>query len=221
VATKDDATDASDAADASDASDRSSDDDGDHPRRKKRQKITACSVVSGNIAREAGAILAANGRGGHAPRAAWDHRSAPERLDAIRRRFELDRAELDMLHRTGVVVPARLAQPSYAYGYHEIFQSQLPVYITADSLFHAIFASREAIDALALADLATRSGAAAGIATVEAAWSALAGRREDVSIAQLGELRKAAGITDLRGPQAFAALKRAIGDRFQRAESVG
>ena len=35
--------------------------------------------------------------------------------------------------------------PSYAYGYHEIFQSQLPVYITADSLFHAIFASHDAI----------------------------------------------------------------------------
>lgn len=41
-------------------------------------------------------------------------------------------------------------------------------------------------------------------------------RREDVSIGQLAELRKSAGITELGSPQAFAALKRAIGDRFQR-----
>src|SRR5689334_5887622 len=92
-------------------------------RRRKQQKITACSVTTTNIAREAGAILAANPRSAQAPRAAWDHRSAPERLDLIRRRFDLDRPELDVLHRTGVVVPARLELPSYAYGYHEIFQS--------------------------------------------------------------------------------------------------
>lgn len=365
-----DLADAANAADnPSGAADADGDaaDPGDYPQRRKRQRITACSVIDANLSRYAGAILAAHQRGGHARRAAWDHRSTPERLDAIRRRFDLDRPELDMLNRTGVVVPARLELPSYAYGYHEIFQSQLPVYITADSLFHAIFAShdaivgaletsslapalaealnrmhcalpaaaadyppdtvrdldlylavarslasggevhsirgdagvdrevadllakvraaadavpvelfgrprvidftqytprghytrsedlttyflaamwtsrlefnlvsrssrsssattepdpretpREAIDALALADLAARSGAASGIATVEQAWSSLAGRREDVSIAQLGELRKAAEIADLRGAQAFTALKRAIGDRFQR-----
>ncbi|TMQ05475.1 MAG: DUF3160 domain-containing protein [Deltaproteobacteria bacterium] len=75
---------------------------------------------------------------------------------------------------------------------------------------------REAIDALALADLAGRSGAAAGIALVERAWTLLAGVREDVSIEQLAELRKTAGITSLRDPAAFAQLRRAIGDRFQR-----
>src|SRR5262249_62067584 len=43
---------------------------------------------------------------------------------------------------------------------------------------------REAIAALALADLAVRSGADKLIADLDAAWAALAGRREDVSIAQ-------------------------------------
>jgi hypothetical protein len=75
----------------------------------------------------------------------WDHKSQPQFLDAIRRRFELQPAELAVLDRVGFAAPARLEVPSYANGYHEIFQSQLPVYITADSIFHAIFASHDAV----------------------------------------------------------------------------
>src|SRR6185503_18727276 len=48
---------------------------------------------------------------------------------------------------------------------------------------------REAIDALALADLAAASGAATSLDTVEQAWTLLAGRREDVSVTQLAQLR--------------------------------
>src|SRR5215468_5491788 len=345
-------------------------DDGDGSagrRRKKLERISACSVARVNFARDAEAILAARGRTGKpAPRTPWDHKARPERLDLIRRRFELASDELAQLNRTGVVVPARLAQPGYAYAYHEIFQSQLPVYITADSVFHAIFAShdaiveklehaslapalgealdrmhcalaaatdypadtvrdldlyltvarslashgevhsirgdaaidaaasdlvarvhaaagaerialfgrdrlvdftaytprghytsseeltsyflaamwtsrielnlvsrssrssapgpepdpsetpREAIDALALADLAETSGAAASIDLVDRAWNLLAGRREDVSIGQLAQLRRTAGIASLQAPGAFAQLKAAIGDGFQR-----
>ncbi|HEX3480769.1 MAG TPA: DUF3160 domain-containing protein [Kofleriaceae bacterium] len=336
-------------------------------RRRKLERISACSVARVNFARDAEAILAAHGRTGKpAPRTPWDHRTRPERLDQVRRRFELAPDELAQLGRTGVVVPARLTQPSYAYAYHEIFQSQLPVYITADSVFHAIFAShdaivekleraslapalgealdrmhcalaaatdypadtvrdldlyltvartlaghgevhsirgdaavdaaasdlvtriraaagaervalfgrdrlvdftaytprghyassedltsyflaamwtsriefnlvsrssrssapgpepdpsetpREAIDALALADLAETSGAAARIDLVDRAWNLLAGRREDVSIGQLAQLRRTAGIASLQAPAAFGQLKAAIGDRFQR-----
>ena len=73
---------------------------------------------------------------------------------------------------------------------------------------------REAIAALALADLAGRSGAAKAIADLDAAWAALAGRREDVSIAQLAEL--GAEVGSLTDPSAFDKLKAAIGDRFRR-----
>ncbi len=343
------------------------DDEAGHPARHPPPR-SACTVDDTSLMRDEAAILGASATPRpKAPRARWNHKTAPARLDTIQRRFELDAAELRRLRETGVVVPARLEQPSYAYGYHEIFQSQLPVYITADSLFHAVFAShdaiveqlettsiapalgdalarmhcalpaaaatypadtvrdldlyltvarrlttasevasilgdasvdreaaalidkiteatgaemitlfgrprlvdftqyaprghytgsaeltqyflgamwtsrlelnlvsrssrssapgpdpdpsetpREAIDALALADLATRSGAAPQIATVETAWTLLAGRREDVSIDQLTALRAEAGITSLRDPQAFAALKRAVGERHQR-----
>jgi hypothetical protein len=351
-----------DGADGGDAS-------ADGHRRPRR--IDACSVNAGNLARDASAIVVASGRREPAPRNVWNHRTTPERLDAIRRRFELDATELARLGKTGVVVAARLEQPSYAYAYHEIFQSQLPVYITADSLFHAIFAShdslvakletesiapalsqaldrmhcalpaasadypadtvrdldlyltvarslagrdevrsirgddgvdreaedliakvreaavaqrvelfgrtrmidftqykprghytnseeltryflaamwasrlelnlvsrssrssapgpepdpretpREAIDALALADLAATAGAAAELATVEQAWTVLAGRREDVSITELARLRTTAGIASLRAPGAFDALKRAIGDGHQRTTRI-
>jgi hypothetical protein len=77
---------------------------------------------------------------------------------------------------------------------------------------------REAIAALALADLATRSGAAKSIADLDPAWAALAGPREDVSIAQLAELR--AQIGSLTDAEAFAKLKAAIADRFRRATRV-
>jgi len=342
---------------------------GEEPRRPPPPR-NACTVDDTNLRRDEAAILAdAQKRkpGKPLPHTPWNHKTPPARLAQITQRFELAAPELERLRQAGVVVPARLALPSYAYGYHEIFQSQLPVYITADSLFHAVFAShdatveelekssiapaltdalarmhcalpaagadypadtlrdldlyltvarnlasdvpvvsivgdasvdreaaaliakiqastgaeaitlfgrprlidftqytprghytsseeltryfvtamwtsrlelnlvsrssrssapgpepdpretpREAIDALALADLATRGGAAAGIATVEQAWTMLAGRREDVTIDQLAALRTAAGITSLRDPNAFALLKRAIGERFQR-----
>src|SRR5262245_16629893 len=127
-------------------------DDGDalpaNHKRLRPDRIDACSVSSTNLARDAAAIVGASDARSErraAPRTPWNHRATPERLDVIRRRFELDTPELAQLGKTGVVVPARLEQPSYAYAYHEIFQSQLPVYITADSLFHAIFASHDAL----------------------------------------------------------------------------
>lgn len=335
----------------------------------------ACTVDAINTTREATAILAPHPPARPLPRATWDHEAAPSRLDLIRRRFALSPPEVERLYQTGVVVPARLEQPSYAYAFHEIFQSQLPVYISVDAIFHAVFAShdsivgalerqvlapsladalarmhcalpaaapsypddavrdldlyltvarglltedkitsilgdrdvdaeaealiaqiteakaattielfgrprlvdftqfaprghyveieyngkeleryfrtamwaartelnlasrssrssapgpepdpretpREALDALALADLVARSGAAAPLDRVVHAWTSLAGRREDVTLDQLAELRKTAGITSLRDPQAFAQLRRALGDRFQRTTRV-
>ena len=79
---------------------------------------------------------------------------------------------------------------------------------------------REAIAALALADLAARSGAATSIERVDRAWAVLAGRREDVSVAQLGALRERAQIRALTDPGAFDALRRAIGPGFARTTRV-
>ena len=104
-----------------------------------------CAVADNNLAREEAEILKPKPPAAAAPRTVWDHKSRPQFLDAIVRRFELQPAELAMIDRAGFAAPARLEVPSYANGYHEIFQSQLPVYVTADSIFHAIFASHDAV----------------------------------------------------------------------------
>ena len=104
-----------------------------------------CAVADDNLAREEAEILRPKPAAATAPQAAWDHKSRPQFLEAILRRFELQPAELSVIDRAGFAVPARLEVPSYTHGYHEIFQSQLPVYITADSIFQAIFASHQTV----------------------------------------------------------------------------
>ncbi len=75
---------------------------------------------------------------------------------------------------------------------------------------------REAVDALALADLARRTGALADFAALDRAWAALAGSRVDVSLADLVALRTKAGITDLRRADTSVRLRDAIGDGWKR-----
>ena len=75
---------------------------------------------------------------------------------------------------------------------------------------------REALDALALAELLDADGARDITGRADALWGALAGRREDIAPADLSRLRAAAGVTRLDAPDAFERLKRAIGDGFPR-----
>lgn len=104
-----------------------------------------CAVADTHLARDEARILAETQPGPIAARVPWDRKTKPRFLDLIRRRFELQPSELAVLGRIGFAVPARLEMPSYAHAYHEVFQSQLPVYVTADSIFHAVFASHDAV----------------------------------------------------------------------------
>jgi hypothetical protein len=70
---------------------------------------------------------------------------------------------------------------------------------------------REAMVALALADLARRAHALEAIAQLDDAWTVLAGRREDVSVADLLRLHPGAVTAD-----APAQLRAAIGTGFAR-----
>jgi len=74
---------------------------------------------------------------------------------------------------------------------------------------------REATDALALAEIAQRSGALTELRSFEDVYGVFAGRREDVSIPALLRLSRRAGIraSDAGAP---AKLKAAIGSDFQR-----
>lgn len=78
---------------------------------------------------------------------------------------------------------------------------------------------RESIVALALADLAQRTGSLDDIAVLDRAWSTLAGKREDVSFAELVALRAKAKIRKLT-LAAAPALRSAIGDAFPRTVNI-
>ncbi len=71
--------------------------------------------------------------------ARWDGATVPAELDRIRARFGLRAAEEATLRREGFVVLDRLGWTSYAHAYHVIHQLELPVYVSADSLLHALF----------------------------------------------------------------------------------
>lgn len=79
---------------------------------------------------------------------------------------------------------------------------------------------REAVDALALAELAQRAGALAELGQLERAWGQLAGAREDISLAELVELRARAHIGKLAIPESADKLREAIGERYARTVNV-
>jgi len=79
---------------------------------------------------------------------------------------------------------------------------------------------REAVDALAIAELATKTGAAEHIGVVDRTWRTLAGKREDLGIGDLTALRERAKIDSLIAPGAFAQLKAQIGPDFQRTARI-
>ena len=79
---------------------------------------------------------------------------------------------------------------------------------------------REAVDALALADLAQRTGALTDLAAIDRAWAAFAGGREDVSLEELVKLRKQANIGKLEIPGSADKLRKTIGTRFPRTVNV-
>jgi hypothetical protein len=79
---------------------------------------------------------------------------------------------------------------------------------------------REAVTALALADLAERSGALADLGTIERTWGAFAGGREDVSLADLIKLRNKAAIHKLKIPESADKLRAVIGERYRRSINI-
>lgn len=69
-----------------------------------------------------------------------------EGLDTVQdSELALDTAELEALDRGGVVISDRLSFMSFGTGYEQIYKNDLPIYITADSLLHAVHRSYDAI----------------------------------------------------------------------------
>ncbi|MBK8212955.1 MAG: DUF3160 domain-containing protein [Myxococcales bacterium] len=79
------------------------------------------------------------------PGAPWDRKRAPKYLDKVVSHFGLTGPERTMLERNGFVVLDRKAVHTYVAAYHDVFQEQLPLYVTADSILHAVFKSEDAL----------------------------------------------------------------------------
>ncbi len=328
-------------------------------------KPAMCDIAPQNLAAAAKEIFATPLTKANSPTwPKWDRMKKPAYFDLVTKRFALSKSELAALARDGFVVPARLPADSYAMSYHEIYQSELPLFVSIDSILNAIYLSndsllqtlevsrlrglvdkvlttahcalpkfaadypgetahdldlyltvartlltgapvpsalgvdaeakvlvdkanaaakmetvqlfgrartldftqftprghyagdsdmqgyfragmwlgrlewnlvsrscrssqpdpsadpsetpREAVDALALADLVEKAGELPDVGALDQAFALLAGRREDVSLGQLVALRKKAGIDSLKSADAASKLKAVIGNQFHR-----
>ncbi len=75
----------------------------------------------------------------------WDGKRPPKHAARVEAHLGFTEDERSMLSRNGFVVLARKPVHSYVAAYHDIFQEQLPLYVTADSILHAVFRSEDAL----------------------------------------------------------------------------
>jgi hypothetical protein len=93
-------------------------------------------------------------------------------LNLIDQRFRLTRAEKALLSKQGLVVPARLEYSTYAWAFQDVYQSQLPLYVSVDAVFHAVYATNDSL----IASLEEQQLRPALNATLTALHGALPGR---------------------------------------------
>lgn len=109
-----------------------------------------CGVSSKNLdaaAAAAGAAVGEKGaqKGAPVAFAAWDHAKWPARLDAVEKRLGLTVADRTTLFTRGFVVLEKHRFATYAEAFHEVFQSELPLWVSMDALFHAVYRSNDRI----------------------------------------------------------------------------
>lgn len=69
----------------------------------------------------------------------WDSKKKPKYFERIDNHLHLDDAEEKLLAQNGFVVLDRLAYANYAHAFHDVFQEELPLYVSSDSIMHAVF----------------------------------------------------------------------------------
>ncbi len=76
---------------------------------------------------------------------AWDGHSVIKYQPRLTERFALENDELMLLKKNRFVVSNKISYNSYGNAYHEIFQSELPLFVTADSIFNAMYLGNDAM----------------------------------------------------------------------------
>lgn len=108
-------------------------------------KLT-CEIADDNIRGAEDAVLAGAAASPQRPAVAlrrWDHRTRPKNLDRVDARFHLSTDERARLDKLGFVVSERIVDTNYSWMFHELYQSQLPLYVSSDAIFHAVYASND------------------------------------------------------------------------------
>jgi hypothetical protein len=107
-----------------------------------------CGVAKNNVDASMKAILAApppaTPRASARPNAPWSA-GAPQRLSLVQNRFRLTSAELLALRKNGFFASDRLEVDSYGAAFHDVFQSELPVFVSMDALFNAVYAAHDGL----------------------------------------------------------------------------
>jgi len=102
-----------------------------------------CATADSNLARVEQEILRSGDRGKPAKSTRWDHKRAPQFEQLIERRFAIRPAEHQRIAEQGFAVLARHQFANYGKAFHEIYQSQLPVFVSIDAVLHAIYAGND------------------------------------------------------------------------------
>ncbi len=113
-----------------------------------------CEVADSNIELAGRAILAGSRqKAPPLPVAPWDKKADPRYLGLVARRYALTASEKRILAREGFVVLERLGKDGFARAFHSIYQAQLPIYVSIDSILHSVYQSNDVL--IARAELAT------------------------------------------------------------------
>lgn len=75
----------------------------------------------------------------------WDPKKRPKFWEKVDGHLHFDARESELLRANGFVVLGREKHESYAAAYHDVFQQQLPLFVSVDSIFHAVFRSTETL----------------------------------------------------------------------------
>jgi hypothetical protein len=69
----------------------------------------------------------------------------PSYFDTINKYYSLTPYEAGLLNKNGFVVTSRLSKPTFMEAFSEIFNHDLPVYVSSDAILHAIHMSYDAV----------------------------------------------------------------------------
>lgn len=115
-------------------------------RNDPRNAHDICEIANRNIQSALDAVMKQPRSSGQTlARSPWSGKKPAQYQQLIEGRYAFTARERNLLQQNGFVVLERLSRSSYAHAYHDIYQSQLPVYVTMDSLFHAVFKAHETL----------------------------------------------------------------------------